>query len=148
MNLTKFVTSLLFSVTFAIPAMASSDWVNDFLHRFDPSATGASRPESATTPNVSQFFRTGEVPVSINDVNNMMLDNNLDIRANRLAPRSPYLQSLVLYRALLPALRVSGNVARNTALSTTQLNGASSRTQDTGFFDANVSQLLHTGTSL
>ena len=85
MNLTKIVTSVLFSVTFAIPAMASSNWVNDFLHRYDPSATAASRPESATTPNVSQFLRTGEVPVSINDVINMMLDNNLDIRAAPLA---------------------------------------------------------------
>ncbi|HYR43165.1 MAG TPA: TolC family protein [Terriglobia bacterium] len=147
MNLTKIVTSFLFSVTLAIPAMASSNWVNDFLHRYDPSATAPSRPESVTTPNVSQFLRTGEVPVSINDVINMMLENNLDIRANRLAPRSSYLQSLVFYRALLPALRISGNVARNTVLSTTQLNGASSRIQDTGFFDANVSQLLPTGTS-
>src|SRR5205085_4980835 len=125
MNLTKILTSILFSVMLARPAMASSDWVNDFLHRYDPSA-------SAATPNISQFLRTGEVPVSINDVINMMLDNNLDIRANRLAPRSSYLQSLVFYRALLPALRVSGNIGRNTVLSTTQLNGASSRIQDTG----------------
>jgi outer membrane protein TolC len=148
MNLAKIVTSVVLSVTLAIPSMASSDWVDDFLHRYDLSATGASRQDSATTPNVGQFLRTGEVPVSINDVINMMLDNNLDIRANRFAPRSSYLQSLVFYRALLPSLRISGNIGRNSVLSTTQLNGASSRIQDTGLFDAGVSQLLPTGTSL
>src|SRR5207247_796779 len=75
------------------PAMASSNWLEDFLRRYDPSAKTTPLPASPPAPSVGQFLKTGEVPVTINDVVNMMLDNNLDIRANRLAPRSQYLQS-------------------------------------------------------
>jgi outer membrane protein TolC len=83
----------------------------------------------------------------MNDVINLMLDNNLDIRANRLAPRSSYYQALVFYRALLPTFRLTSNIARDVSLSSSQLNGASSRIQDTYLFDASVSQQLATGTS-
>jgi outer membrane protein TolC len=130
-----------------MPGMASSNWVDDFLHRYDRSASGPSQPQTAPQANLGQLLRTGEVPITLNDVINMMIDNNLAIRTDRFAPRSSYLQSLVFYQALLPSLRLSGNVGRNVSLSTTQLNGATSNIQNTGFFDANVSQLLPTGTS-
>src|SRR5207253_2297348 len=130
MNLTKIAASILLVAMLAVPAMASTDWVDDFLHRYDP-RTVAPRPESGGGLNIGQFLRTGEVPVSLNDVINMMLDNNLDIRSNRMSrllssinnldirsnrftPRSQYFQSLVFYRALQPSLRFSANVARDT----------------------------------
>jgi outer membrane protein TolC len=147
MKLTRILTCVLLAVAFAAPAMASSDWVEDFLRRYDPSKSAGSGASSSTSEPLSQLLRTGELPVTMNDVINMMIDNNLDIRANRLAPRSSYLQSLVFYRALLPSLRFTGNIARDVLLSTTQLNGSARRIQDTGFFDANVSQQLATGTS-
>src|SRR5438132_12971512 len=77
----------------------------------------------------------------------MIIDNTLAIRTNRFAPRSSYLQSIVFYQALLPSLRITGNMGRNVSLSATQLNGATSNIQNTAFFDANVAQLLPTGTS-
>src|SRR5262249_36556461 len=43
--------------------------------------------------------------------------------------------------------RLSGNIARDVAPSSTQLNGATELTRDTGLFDASVSQALPTGTS-
>src|SRR5712691_11231584 len=148
MMLTTIATSILLLATLAAPARASSDWVDDFLHRYDPSRNVASPAGNSTGTNLGQFLRTGEVPVTMNDVINMMLDYNLDIRSNRFAPRSQYLQSLVFYRALQPSLRFSGNVAHDTLLSTTQLNGASSRQQLTGNYGVTFSQLLPTGTSL
>src|SRR5256885_16972819 len=87
MNLTKISTSILLVVMLALPAMASSDWVDDFLRRYDPRAVEP-RPEGGGGTNIGQFLRSGEVPVSLNDVINMMLDNNLDIRSNRFTPRS------------------------------------------------------------
>ena len=83
----------------------------------------------------------------MNDIVNMMIDNNLDIRANRLAPRSAYYQALVFYRALLPSFRLTTNIGRDNAVSSTQLNGANSQIRDTALFDASVSQALATGTS-
>jgi outer membrane protein TolC len=147
MTLTRIVISVLLAWTLSMPAMASSDWVDNFLHRYDPSGSAPPRPTNVSQANLGQLLRTGEVPITLNDVVNLMIDNNLAIRTDRFAPRSSYLQSLVFYQALLPALRLTANVGRNVALSTTQLNGATSNIQDTGFFDANVAQLLPTGTS-
>src|SRR5215510_4319233 len=36
MKLSKIAVSMLILVTMAVPAMASSDWVEDFLRRYDP----------------------------------------------------------------------------------------------------------------
>jgi outer membrane protein len=147
MNLTRIVASVLFAGILALPGMASTSWVDDFLHRYDPSGSVPSQPKSPQQANLGQLLRTGEVPITLNDVINMMIDNNLAIRTDRFAPRSSYLQSIVFYQALLPALRISSNIGRNNALSTTQLSGATSNIQNTLFFDANVAQLLPTGTS-
>src|SRR3989442_3657241 len=147
MKLTRIVIMVLLVRTLSMPAMASSNWVSDFLHRYDPSAGVPSQPRSSPQANLGQLLRTGEVPITLNDVINMMIDNNLAIRTNRFAPRSSYLQSLVIYQALLPSLRLTGNMGRNVSLSATQLNGATSNIQNTAFFDANVAQLLPTGTS-
>jgi outer membrane protein len=147
MNLTRIVASVMLAGILAMPALASSNWVEDFLHRYDPPASVPSQPKTSPQANLGQLLKTGEVSITLNDVINMMIDNNLAIRTDRFAPRSSYLQSIVFYQALLPALRITGNVGRNVALSTTQLNGATSNIQNTGLFDANVSQLLPTGTS-
>src|SRR5215467_4134979 len=152
MKVTKIFISVLFITILAVPAMASSDWVDDFLKRLDLSkypAAGGTGGGNSTTPNpqLGQILRTGELPVTMNDVVNMMLDNNLDIRSNRLIPRTAYYQALVFYRALLPSFHLTTNIARDVAPSSTQLNGATSLTRDTGLIDMGVSQLTATGTS-
>jgi len=150
MRITRYVvTTLLVSVAVlrALPAMASSDWVDDFLRRYQPSlsaeASSAPRPQPA-----GQLFPTGTVQVALSDVINMMIENNLDIRSNRLSPRSSYFQGLVFYRALHPSVRFSGTVGRNTQASTNQINGAAISSQLRGTYTAGFSQLLPTGTSL
>src|SRR5262245_51599527 len=148
MKLTKIAISVLLVAMLALPAMASSDWVEDFLKRYDPgkSAEGGS---AGSAGSIGQFLRTGEVPVTLSDVINMLMDNNLDIRSNRLGPRSSYWQSLVFYRALQPSLRFSGTVIRNTNLSNSQLNGTNaSNSQLRGNYAVGFSQLLPSGTSL
>ena len=147
MKATKIFISLLLITNLAVPAMASENWVDTFLRRYDPSKTAASTGSSSSSTQVEQLLRTGEMPVTMGDVINLMLDNNLNIRADRFAPRSLYYQSLVFWQALQPAFKFSANMARDSSLSSSQLNGASTRIQDTGLFDANVSQLLPTGTS-
>jgi outer membrane protein TolC len=147
MKLIKIVTSILLVAASALPAMASSDWVEDFLRRYDRgkvTTVAANSPEA-----IGQLIRTGEVPVTLNDVINMMIDNNLDIRSNRLGPRSSYWASLVFYRALQPSLRFSGTVNRNSNLSNSQLNGTlPTVSQLRGNYSVGFSQLLPTGTSL
>lgn len=147
MKATKIFISLLLITNLAVPAMASENWVDTFLRRYDPSNSTGSTGAGSSSTQLGQLLRTGEMPVTMSDVINMMLDNNLNIRADRFAPRSLYYQSLVFWQALLPAFRFSANMARDSSLSSSQLNGASTRIQDTGLFDVNVSQLLPTGTS-
>src|SRR5437867_3457694 len=146
MKFTKIIATIFLSVTLALPAVASPNWVEDFLRRLHPKSV-TPRPEVVPASTIGQFLRTGEVPVSLSDVINMMVDNNLDIRANRYAPRSQYFQTLVFYRALQPSLRFSANVAKDTLLSTTQLNGASAREQLMGNYALGFAKPLATGTS-
>src|SRR5262245_35624739 len=131
MRLTRIVISVLAAGILSMPAMASSNWVDDFLRRYDPSVKAPLQASNVPQANLAQLLKTGEVPVTINDVISMMIDNNLAIRTDRFAPRSSYLQSIVFYQALLPALRINANMGRNVALSTTQLNGATSNIQNT-----------------
>jgi len=149
MKLIRIVISILLVVTVAAPAMASSDWVEEFLHRYDPGKSGATAVATNSTAELGQLLRTGELPVTLNDVINLMIENNLDIRSNRLSPRSSYWQSLVFYRALQPSLRFSGTINRNTNLSNSQLNGTVPViSQLRGNYGINFSQLLPSGTSL
>jgi hypothetical protein len=137
------VLGLLFMVA---PARAQSRWVDDFLKRYQTSMESA--PQRTPTATVVQFLQTGELPVTLSDVVNLLLDKNLDIRSNRLSPRSSYFQSLVFHRILQPSLTVSGSVNRNTSASTSQLNGATVLSQLTHNFSAGFAQNLPTGTTV
>lgn len=145
MKLTRIIVSSLMALMLATPVMAGPDWVQDFLRRYEPPKAPVG--EVATT-NLGQFLQTGVIPITLNDVINLMIEKNLDIRSNRLSPRSSYFQSLVFYRALQPSIRLTGTIGHDAVLSTTQLNGATARTQLFGNYTLGFSQLLPTGTSL
>src|SRR2546425_2629152 len=148
MKLTRIVISILLVATLAVPAMANSDWVEDFLRRYDPPRSAGAGGSNASSTNLGQLLQTGIVPVTMADVIAMMIERNLDIQSNRLAPRSSYFQSLVFYRALQPSIRFAGTVTRNSNFSNTQLNGATVLNQLRGQYAVNFSQALPTGTSL
>src|SRR5262245_5226849 len=148
MKLSKIVVSIVLVTTLAVPAMASSDWVEEFLRRYEPSKN-PTQVASNSTSAIGQLVRTGELPVTLSDVINLMIDNNLDIRSNRLGPRSSYWQALVFYRALQPSLRFGFNRSRNTSLSTNQVNGTvPSVSQLRTNYSVGFSQSLASGTSL
>ncbi len=94
-----------------------SKWTEEFLMRFNP-AEHRSTQAAPPTPVVAGVFQTGTVPIGIQEVINMMLDNNLDIRSNRFTPRSTALQTLVFYRALQPSIRFSATISSDTSAST------------------------------
>jgi len=129
------------------PLAAQSGWTEEYLMRFNPAA---SRTAAAPPPNpvFGQLLQTGTVPISVQEVVNMMLDNNLDIRSNRFSPRSTALQTLVFYRALQPSLRFTTNFSRDTTRSTSQINGADSLSTLRHQFGVNFSQQLKWGTSV
>src|SRR5438874_2322022 len=58
MKFTKIAISILLVTTLAVPAMASSDWVEDFLRRYDPSKSVAT-VATTSTEAIGQLLPTG-----------------------------------------------------------------------------------------
>ena len=84
----KFLLTLLTLLVIAAPAGAqSNNFVVDFLSNYHPSEKAAAPPASPPTA-MAQFLQTGEIPITLHDVVNMMVDQNLDVQSNRLTPRS------------------------------------------------------------
>ncbi|HLQ78665.1 MAG TPA: TolC family protein [Terriglobia bacterium] len=146
MKVRYFLTLSLILLT-AVPAAAQSNFVvSEYLRNYRPPSEAA--PPVNPPSTMAQFLRTGEIPISLSDVVNMMLDQNLDIASNRLTPRSSALQTLVFYKFLQPSLSFTGTVSRNTAASTTQLNGAASLSTLQHNFSTSYTRSLATGTTL
>ena len=147
MTFKRMMLSALSVFCLVAPLAAQSGWTEEYLMRFNPAAsrTAAAPP---LNPVFGQLLQTGTVPISVQEVVNMMLDNNLDIRSNRFSPRSTALQTLVFYRALQPSLRFTTNFSRDTTRSTSQINGADSLSTLRHQFGVNFSQQLKWGTSV
>ena len=148
MTIKKVSVSVFLVFCLAAPLCAQSGWTEDFLMRFNPASVRSTPQAAPPNPVIAQVFQTGTVPISLQQVINLMLDNNLDIRSNRFSPRSTALQTLVFFRALQPSLRFTGTVSRDTTRSTSQINGADSLSSLRHQFGVNFSQQLPWGTSL
>jgi outer membrane protein len=146
MTTMKIFLSLFLIFCLAIPLSAQSGWTQDFLLSLKPVPIGTK--EAAPPTPAAQALQTGAVAIGLQDVINMMIDNNLDIRSNRFSPRSTALQTLVFYRALQPSIRFSSTITRDTSVSTSQINGAIAPSSLRHQFGVNFSQQLPWGTSL
>ena len=146
MNTKRVLIATLLMVSLAAPLMAEeTEWAKKFLARYQPSTDSAER---GPTP-IAEMLQTGTLPISMNDLVNLMLDNNLDLRSNRLSPRSSYYSSLVFYRSLQPAIRFSGTLTKNGTKNNSQLNGTVATSRQTRVnTTTSFTQALPTGTSL
>jgi outer membrane protein TolC len=147
MTAKKAFLSLFLVFCLATPSFAQAGWTEEFVLNFKPSGRGTART-TAQNPVIAQVFQTGTVPISIQDVVNLMLDHNLDIRTNRYTPRSTALQTLVFYRALQPSIRFSATASRDNSASTSQVSGALSLSNLRHQFAINFSQAFKWGTSV
>jgi outer membrane protein TolC len=136
----------------AAPAWAQSDnlafAVKDFIRDYNPDAVKAAAPPANPPGLMAQFIQAGEIPISLNEVVNMMVDQNLDIQSNRFTPRSSALQTLVFYKVLQPSLTVNVTWANNSSFSTSQLNGASSLGLLQNNFSVGYAKNLKWGTTI
>ena len=146
MTTMKVFLSVFLIFCLAIPLSAQSGWTQDFLLNLKPVPSGTA--QAAPPTPAAQALQNGAVAIALQDVVNMMIDNNLDIRSNRFSPRSTALQTLVFYRALQPSIRFSSTIIRDTSFSTSQVTGALSLSNLRHQFGVNFSQQLPWGTSL
>jgi outer membrane protein len=145
----RILVTLLVLLFVAAPAWAqSNNFVKDFLRDYHPDGEKAAAPPANPPGLLAQFLQAGEIPISLNEVVNMMVDQNLDIQSNRFTPRSSALQTLVFYKVLQPSLTVNVTLANNSSFSTSQLNGASSLGLLQNNFSVSYAKNLKWGTTI
>ena len=138
-------------VTTATSARAeiNTNFVKDFLSRYRPSRTALSAtPATPSSQDVASLVRSGQLPLTVGDLINLMLQNNLDIGVNRLTPLSSVYLIETMYRPFEPTLRLQATVNRNTSPATSQLIGAPSLSTLSGSYSVGFSQALATGTNV
>src|SRR5262245_19658434 len=136
----------------AAPARAeiTPNFVKDFLQRYRPSAvTFSSSAAAATSPQqLADLVRSGQLPLTMGDLINLILQNNLDVGVDRLSPLSSQYLIDTFYRPFEPTLHLQATVGRNTSPATTILAGASNPYTLTGAYTVGFSQSLSTGTNI
>src|SRR5438132_1208903 len=110
-----FVTSFLaFTLLTAAvtPARAevNANFVKEFLNRYRPSKLPVSAVPASPSQDTASLIRTGQMPLTVGDLINLMLQNNLDITVNRLSPLSALYLSQTLYRPFEPMLQFTATV--------------------------------------
>jgi outer membrane protein len=136
----------------AAPARAEikPNFVKDFLQRYRPSAVTFSSSAAAATSSqqLADLVRSGQLPLTMGDLINLILQNNLDVGVNRLSPLSSQYLINTFYRPFEPTLHLQATVNRNTSPATTVLAGASNPYTLTGAYTVGFSQSLSTGTNI
>jgi outer membrane protein len=135
----------------AVPARAevNTDFVKNFLQRYRPLRVTFSSPVTPAPPQqIGDMIRTGQLPLTMGDMINLILQNNLDVGVNRLTPLSSQYLIDTLYRQFEPSLHLQATVNRNTTPATTILAGATNPSTLSGAYSVGFSQSLLTGTNV
>jgi len=139
MNTRKLVI-FVFLITCATPAFAGRSWVEEFLARY--------RAPTSAQPQGIVLTPGGPVPLGINDLLHLMLENNLDITVNSLPPQTAQFLINTFFQPFDPTLRISATAARNTTLGTSSLSGAPTLSVLSHTYSVGYGQTLLTGTSV
>jgi outer membrane protein len=132
----------------AAPARAEvkPNFVTDFLRRYRPTSGPTSGAGSQVPQEIGNLIRSGQLPLTMGDLINLILQNNLDISVNRLSPLSSQYLIDSLYRQFEPTLHLQATVNRNTTPSTSVLAGNNNPSTLGGAYTVGFSQNLLTGT--
>ena len=146
-----FVALLVMFAFFRTSASAraeiNTNFVKEFLNRYRPLKAGL--PAAAqSSQDVASLIRTGQLPLSVGDLINLIIQNNLDVGVNRLTPLSSRYLIETMYLPFEPTLHLQATVTRNTSPATSQLIGAQSLSTLGGAYSLGFSQALDTGTTL
>jgi outer membrane protein len=144
------VTMLVMLACASAPARAevNANFLRDFLNRYRPSKVALPPSPAASPQELAQLIRGGQLPLTMGDLINLILQNNLDIGVNRLSPLSSLYLIETMYRPFEPTLRLSASVNHSTSPSTSQLTGAPSLSTLGGSYTASFAEALATGTNV
>ncbi len=137
----------IFRTSASARAEINTNFVKEFLNRYRPLKAGL--PAAAqSSQDVASLIRTGQLPLSVGDLINLIIQNNLDVGVNRLTPLSSRYLIETMYLPFEPTLHLQATVTRNTSPATSQLIGAQSLSTLGGAYSLGFSQALDTGTTL
>ena len=141
-------TITLWGLLASVPAEAQN-MVSDFFSRYRPPQVDLATLQTTQIPPASliALAEDGTVPLRVNDVIRMALENNLDVGVSRFTPSISEYAISVAYQRFDPTLTFSGTVNRNTTPSTTQLDGATTNTRLTGNYGVTYDHFLEYGSS-
>ena len=145
----KYLVTVTLGASLAIVPAHAQNMVSDFLDRYRPPQVGLTALETSRVPpaSLTVLAQGGSVPLRINDVIRMALENNLDIGVNRFAPSISEYAIAAAYQRFDPTLTFSGTVNRNTSASSTQLDGALTNTRLSGNYGIIYNHQLEFGSS-
>src|SRR5262245_59937357 len=130
----------------SVSSFAQANIVRDFLNRYRTSNVNLPPPSAPGQNQLEDMIRSGVIPLSVSDLINLTLRNNLDLSVDRLTPFSTRLLIGSLYRPFEPTLRLSASVERDTSPSRSHLTGARSLSQLSHNYTIGFGQTLETGT--
>jgi len=144
----KFKASLIVCLVAVMSstAFAQTNFVGQFFGRY--TSSNVALPPAPAQDSLGNLIRGGALPLSINDLIHLTLQNNLDISVNRLSPLSTQYIIESFFRPFEPTLRIGANVGRDTSPSRSQLSGAPSVSQLSHNYSIGFGQTLNTGTTL
>ena len=142
-----FALFALASLSLTAPAQAeiNTNFVKDFLARYRPSNV-AQPGTPGSVQGLNDLQRAGQLPLTMGDLINLMLQNNLDINVDRYSPLSSQYVIATMYRPFEPSIHLQASVGRSTNPATTILAGAANPTTLTGSYNIGFAQTLTTGT--
>jgi len=155
MKASKILVSLLVmfvAVCMAAPARAQNDsknnsnFVKSFLARYKPAPVQSTASTPADAQVMSELIRNGQLPLTMGDFINLILQNNLDVNVNRLAPASSEYLINTFYKQFEPSIHFQAAVTRSNNPATTALAGAKIQTALQGAYTVGFQQNLTTGT--
>jgi outer membrane protein len=133
--------------TAPVRAEINTNFVKDFLKRYRPAnVTFSNQPAAVPPQDLADLIRSAQLPLTMGNLINLILQNNLDVGVNRLSPMSSQYLIDTLYRPFEPSIHLQATVNRNTSPATTILAGAASPTTLTGAYSIGFAQTLMTGT--
>src|SRR5215510_6206919 len=97
------------------------NFIDKFLDRYKPTPSNLIYNAPLTSDRLPALIQNGEIPLSISDLINLTLENNLDITVYRLNPLLSEYAIRTNYRPFEPILTLGATVSRGTERSRTQL---------------------------
>lgn len=139
---------MLVFVGFCTPAFARQNFIDRFLSRYKPPSSSPASTGPLTQDRLPALIRSGEIPLSVEDLINLTLENNLDISVSRFSPIASEYSILTNNRPFEPMLRLSANFSRDASRSTTQLTGVASTIEFNNDVAVGYTQTLKTGADI